>query len=73
MRRTALWVLALLLGATYATESFRKVAPGQACRVKSKVPIEGKVKAALTPVKDLPANWLWSDVNGTNYLTNMRN
>jgi hypothetical protein len=32
-----------------------------------------KVTKPLTPVDDLPSEWLWNNVNGTNYLTNVRN
>jgi cathepsin X len=73
MRTTAVWVLALLFGASQADPDHRKVAPGQACRVKSKVPIAERVTAPLEHVETLPAQHLWSSVNGTSYLTNMRN
>lgn len=30
------------------------------------------VREPLTPVDDLPEQWIWNDINGTNYLTNIR-
>ena len=34
---------------------------------------QGVVREPLTPVNDLPEQWIWNNVNGTNYLTNVRN
>ena len=31
------------------------------------------VRKALVPVNDIPETWIWNNVNGTNYLTNVRN
>ena len=42
------------------------------CRKTSKTPKIENVREPLTPV-DLPETWEWNSVNGTNYLTNIRN
>jgi cathepsin X len=45
---------------------------GQPCRKKSTKPISPVVKAPLEPVT-LPDQWVWNDINNTNFLTNLRN
>jgi len=63
-----------LLATASATEQLRKyVMPGAPCRKKSTEPQPGLIKTPLEPVKDLPEQWIWNDVKGTNYLTNLRN
>jgi cathepsin X len=42
------------------------------CRKTSKTPKVENVREPLQPV-DLPDNWQWNAVDGTNYLTNIRN
>ena len=42
------------------------------CRKTSKTPKVENVREPLAPV-DLPDTWEWNAVNGTNYLTNIRN
>jgi cathepsin X len=68
MRRTSIFVVALLLGAAFALKN-GTTAP---CRRKSQRPIKHVVKQELTPV-ELPEQWIWNNVNNTNYLTNLRN
>lgn len=31
------------------------------------------VRKPLTPANDIPATFVWNNVNGTNFLTNVRN
>lgn len=66
MRKITLAV-ALLLGVAYAGKAY-----DQPCRRKSAKPIRGVVKTALEHV-ELPDNWVWNNINGTNYLTNIKN
>jgi len=65
MRKISL-AIAVLLGYTLASEEH------QTCRVKSKTPITPVVKHRLTAT-EAPDQWLWNDVNGVNYLTQMKN
>jgi hypothetical protein len=68
MIRTSIFVVALLLGSTFALKN-GTTAP---CRVKSQRKIEHNVKSKLEPI-ELPVQWIWNNVNNTNYLTNLRN
>lgn len=43
------------------------------CRIKSTKPIKPVLKSSLTPVESLPEQWIWNNIEGKNYLTNMRN
>jgi cathepsin X len=38
-----------------------------------KEPQWGNVREPLAPVKDLPETFIWNNVDGVNYLTNLRN
>jgi hypothetical protein len=76
MKRTAAAVLALLLGSAYAETSkpkVRHVNPDEPCRKKHDKPILGASNWTLPPVNDVPETWIWNDVNGKNYLTNIKN
>jgi hypothetical protein len=77
MKKTAAAVLALLLGSSYAETTqkpkVRLTNPDQPCRVKPNKPILGASNETLAPVKDVPDTWIWNDVNGKNYLTNIKN
>ncbi len=64
----SLLVIALFLGVSLA--SVRD--GGHACRRKSTKPITPVIKSPLEPVA-LPDQWIWNNVNNTNYLTNLRN
>ena len=67
--RTSIFVIAaLFFGASVATLRDG----GQPCRRKSPRPIDAVVKKPLESVS-LPEQWVWNDVNNTNYLTNLRN
>jgi cathepsin X len=35
--------------------------------------LKGNAKEALAPVSDIPENYVWNNVDGVNYLTNIRN
>ena len=64
--------LVLLAGAAYAKKNLKFVNPDAPCRTKSDKPQLGKVMKPLEPV-ELPTQWIWNDINGVNYLTNIRN
>ena len=51
----------------------RRVSLDQPCRVKSMNRAEPKIHTPLEPVNDLPAQWLWNNVDGVSMLTNIRN
>lgn len=42
------------------------------CHKARKEPKIDKVRTLLTPV-DLPDTWIWNNIEGVNYLTNIRN
>ena len=46
---------------------------GAPCLIRSENPPAPHVRKALQHVEDLPEQFLWNDVNGTNYLTNVFN
>ena len=75
--KKSLCIFALLAGATYAaTEEkprLKFVDPSTPCRRKASTPIKDHIKEPLQPVSDIPDNWVWNDINGVNYLTNIRN
>jgi len=66
MRKLSL-AIALLLGVVLAEDYV-----DHGCRVKSKVPIKTVEKKRLQSV-NVPDQWLWNNVNNTNFLTNMKN
>ena len=43
------------------------------CRIRNPNRASPFIKTPLVPVNDLPEQWIWNDVNSTNYLTNVRN
>jgi hypothetical protein len=61
-----------LIGYTQATQP-RISGPGAKCRIPLSEPIKPLIKKPLIPVNSLPEQWIWDNVNGTNYLTNIRN
>ena len=65
--------LVALMGAAAAKKNLRYIDPESPCRKASTEPKQDLVKTPLEPVKDLPEQWIWNDVEGTNYLTNIRN
>jgi hypothetical protein len=67
MKKTSVVILALFLGIAFAKNS------AGACRKRhSTRPITNKVTEPLQKV-DLPDTWIWNNINGVNYLTNLRN
>ena len=65
--KTSVFVVALLLGAAIAGRTVE-----QPCRKKSTKPIHPVIKSELKNVT-LPDTWIWNDINGVNYLTNLKN
>merc|ERR1712086_1149245 len=65
--------MSLLLATAQAGN--RKVDPESPCRTSTYLskPMPGYVREPLQDVEDLPETFLWNNVNGTNYLTNLRN
>ena len=59
-----------ILGVTVS--ALRKTDPGTPCRVRGER-AEPKIHTPLEPLADLPSEALWNNMNGTNYLTNIRN
>lgn len=66
MKRISIFV-AVLLGLALASRS-----TDMPCRRKSTKPILAKITKPLED-KPLPDNWIWNNVDGTNYLTNIKN
>jgi len=66
------FVISALLGAT-AIAAGRRVDKSAPCHVNNPNKGPPKIITPLTPMNDLPAQKLWGDVNGTSYLTNVRN
>ena len=64
-------VYALVAGVS-ANEVRKYVNPDAPCRKVSDKPQPGFVKEPLTPV-ELPETFIWNNVEGVNYLTNLRN
>merc|ERR1711935_218460 len=60
----------LFSGSVQAGTKVSKDAP---CRVSNGLPQPGHIINPLEPVDDLPEQWIWNSVEGTNYLTNLRN
>jgi hypothetical protein len=50
----------------------RKIDPSQPCRIRGER-AEPRIITPLEPMSDLPDSMLWNDVNGRNFLTNIRN
>ena len=67
MIKTSLTVLVLLLGITSAA-----LPAEQKCRKKSAKPIHPVIRSSLEEAA-LPDTFLWNNVNGRNYLTNIKN
>ncbi len=59
--------VALLLGVAIAGRAY-----DHPCRRKSAHPIKPVLKSELKEAA-LPDNWVWNNINGTNYLTNIKN
>lgn len=61
----------LLIGATAAGKIYSD--PDKKCRKKDALRGPDNIKNPLKPVESLPDNYIWNNVNGVNYLTNIRN
>ena len=67
MRKSTLCILALLIGSSLALD------PIQKCRKKSSRPIHPMIKSVQPVTANLPDTWVWNNISGTNYLTNIKN
>jgi cathepsin X len=67
MIKTSLAVLALLFGITSAA-----LPTEQKCRKKSSKPVHPVIKSTLEDMA-LPDTFVWNNVDGRNYLTNIKN
>jgi len=76
MAKLALCVLAVVAGSVLATaqeeQPLKFVDPVHPCRRQSAVAPEPVIKTTLDTV-ELPETHIWNDVDGVNYLTNIRN
>jgi len=61
------------VSAVASVNALRRVSPDQPCSVQPDILPQNRVVKPLEPVDDVPTNFDWSNVNGTNYLTNVRN
>ena len=61
------FAIAALLGATAFAMK------GEPCRIRNPNRAEPRIKDPLVPMNDLPTQKLWNNVDGTSYLTNIRN
>lgn len=66
-------IIKALLGVATVSAAKKYVMEGSPCRKVSKKLKTSLVKEPLKPVEDLPEQFIWNDVNGVNYLTNIRN
>jgi len=65
--------IALMGAIALAKKNLRYVDPEVPCHRSSGNKPEPRITNPLTYTDDLPSEWLWNDVNGVNYLTNVRN
>ena len=63
-------VIALLSVSAFG---LRKIDPEAPCRRRSLNRVAPRVNKPLEPVNDLPAQWLWNNIDGVNMITNIRN
>jgi hypothetical protein len=77
MKKTSLCVLALIAGSALANSQekprLKYVDPVHPCRKLRTGNEVSVVKHELTTVMDVPETFVWNAVNGTNYLTNIKN
>ena len=66
------FAIAALLGAV-SLAALRRIDPEAPCRRSSGNRAEPRIKTPLEPVNDLPAQWNWNNIDGVNYVTNIRN
>jgi len=65
--------LSLLVSVTYAEKNRRYTDASSPCRVSNGLPQPGHIIKPLEPVSDLPETHIWNNVDGVNYLTNLKN
>jgi len=56
-----------------SAQALKYVDPDAPCGRISAQSRPGLVREPLTPADNLPDQWIWNDVQGVNYLTNLRN
>lgn len=64
-------VQALLLASS--ANALKFIDPESPCRKVSTEQKVENVRTPLKPVENLPEQWIWNDIEGKNYLTNIRN
>ncbi len=69
----ALCLLALLAGASLATEKSRLKYVSNEFPNSKPTTLKGNAREPLKAVTDIPENFIWNNVDGVNYLTNIRN
>ena len=67
------FAVAAILAASAVALSSRRVTLDAPCRVRNLNRAAPKIHTPLVPVNDLPASWLWNNINGVNMVTNIRN
>jgi len=65
--------IALLGVVALAEKKLRKIDPEAPCRRRDPQRGPPKVHTPLLHTESLPTQWLWNDIDGINYLTNVRN
>jgi len=66
-------LLLLLVGLSLAKKNLKYVDPNHPCRKSSPNPKLGNARSPLTPVENLPDQWIWSSIEGRSLITNIRN
>jgi len=66
------FAVAALMSAT-AFGALRKIDPEQPCRIRNTNRAAPKILEPLEAVSNLPSQWNWNNIEGTNYVTNVRN
>ena len=56
-----------------ASKNLKFIDPSAPCRKSNGLPKKDLIKSPLKPVKDLPEQYIWNNIDGTSYLTNIRN
>ncbi len=57
----------------YVSAKPRLANPDGPCRLPLSEDFKPNVRKALVPTNDVPETWIWNNINGTNFLTNVRN
>ena len=51
----------------------RRASLDKPCRIRNMNRAEPRIHTPLEPVNEVPTSWLWNNVGGVNYVTNIRN